>query len=124
MPTTRGYIGQRNGNFVIQFSKPGYDVLTAPAAGLVFNSAAKRLRPLVSGVLLNRPTGNTNVPLPKTFVGLPLIFVERWLGTDATASPGRGFEVTYYRNRNFFTINNQSGAAASFSYCVYDNEIT
>jgi hypothetical protein len=123
VPTTRGYIGQRAGNFVIQFSRPDYDVLTAPPEGLVFNSAAKLLRPLVSGVVLNRPTGATDVPLPKTFIGLPLIFVERWIDADATASPGRGFEVTYYRGRNYFTINNSTGGA-SFSYSIYDNEIT
>jgi hypothetical protein len=90
MPTTRGYIGQRGGNVVIQLSRPGYDVLTAPAAGLVFNSAAKLLSPLVTGVVLNRPTGATNVALPKTFNGLPLIFVDRWVGADATRARGAG----------------------------------
>lgn len=123
MPTIRGYIGMRDGQFVIQFSKPNNDVLTAPAAGLVFDSAAKRLRPLLSGVALNRPTGNTDVALPKTFVGLPLIFVDMFFGADGTRSPGRGFEVQYYRGRNYFTIVN-STAGASFSYNVFDNEIT
>jgi hypothetical protein len=124
MATKRGHIGMRGSEFVIQFSKPGYDVDTAPAEGLVFNSGAKRLRPLVSGIMPNCPVGNTNVQLPKTFIGLPLIFVDRLIGSDATASPWRGFEVTYFRGRDYFTINNQSGGPASFSFNVYDNEIT
>lgn len=123
MPTTRGYIGLRNGQFVFQFSKPGNDVLTAPPEGLVFDSTSKRLRPLVSGITAALPTGNTNIPLPKTFIGLPLIFVEMFYGTQATRGPGRGFEVTYRRGGNFFTINNNV-AGAAFSYSVFDNEMT
>jgi len=123
MPTKRGHIGKRGSAFVIQFSKPGFDVDTAPAEGLVFDSTAKRLRPLLSGVALNRPTGATNIPLPKTFLGLPLILVDMFYGADGVRGPGRGFEVTYYRNRNYFTINNTT-AGASFSYNIFDNEIT
>lgn len=123
MPTKRGHIGKRGSDFVIQFSKPGYDVDTAAPENLVFNSAAKRLRPLLSGITAALPTGNTNVPLPKTFIGLPLILVEMFYGTQATRGPGRGFEVTYRRGGNFFTINN-STAGAVFSYNVFDNEIT
>lgn len=123
MPTKRGHIGQRGSQFVIQFSRPGYDVDTAPAAGLVFDSTAKRLRPLVTGVTPALPAGNTNIPLPKTFLGLPLIFVDMFFGANGTRGPGRGFLVTYYRGQNYFTINN-STAGASFSYNVFDNEIT
>ncbi|MFI5409147.1 hypothetical protein [Kaistia sp. UC242_56] len=123
MPTKRGHLGKRGSSFVIQFSKPGFDVDTAPPEGLVFDSTTKRLRPLLSGLAMNRPTGATNIPLPKTFLGLPLIFVDMFYGTDGVRGPGRGFEVTYYRGRNYFTINN-STAGASFSYSVFDNEIT
>lgn len=123
MPTKRGHIGKRGSDFVIQFSKPGHDVDTAAPENLVFNSAAKRLRPLLSGVAPNRPTGNTNIALPKTFIGLPLIFVDMHFGTDSVRGPGRGFEVTYRRGSNSFTINN-STAGATFSYNVFDNEMT
>ncbi|MCX5581315.1 hypothetical protein [Kaistia terrae] len=123
MPTKRGHIGKRGSDFVIQFSKPGHDVDTAAPENLVFNSAAKRLRPLLSGVTPPLAAGNTNIPLPKTFLGLPLIFVDMFFGTDATRSPGRGFTVQYYRGRDYFTIAN-STAGATFSYNVFDNEIT
>jgi hypothetical protein len=125
MPTKRGHIGKRGSAFVIQFSKPGYDVDTAPAAGLVFDGAAKRLRPLLSGVALNRPSGSsTNIALPKTFLGLPLILVDMHFGTNAVKGPGRGFTVTYRRGGNSFTIINGSGGVATFSYNIFDNEMT
>ncbi|MCX5570626.1 hypothetical protein [Kaistia nematophila] len=123
MPITRGYIGLREGQFVFQFSRPGYDVLTAPASGLVFDSTAKRLRPLLSGITAALPTGNTNIPLPKTFTGLPLILVDMFYGASGVRGPGRGFEVTYRRASNYFTINNTT-AGAVFSYNVFDNEMT
>lgn len=125
MPTKRGHIGKRGSAFVIQFSKPGYDVDTAPPEGLVFDSAAKRLRPLLSGIALNRPSGSsTNIALPKTFIGLPLILVDMYFGASSVKGPGWGFEVTYRRGGNFFTIINGSGGVATFSYNVFDNEMT
>lgn len=123
MPTKRGHIGKRGSSFVIQFSKPGYDVDTAPPEGLVFDSAAKRLRPLLTGTAANLPVGNTNIPLPKSFLGMPLIFVDMFFGADGTRGPGRGFEVYLYRGRNYFTINNGT-AGATFAYNVFDNEMT
>ena len=125
MPTKRGRIGKRGADFVIQFSKPNYDVDTAAPENLVFDSAAKRLRPLLSGIALNLASGSsTNIALPKTFIGLPLIFVDRFITGDGVAGPGRGFEVTYRRGGNFFTIINQSGGVATFSYNIFDNEMT
>jgi hypothetical protein len=123
MPTKRGHIGQRGSEFVIQFSRPGYDVDTAPPEGRVFDSAAKRVRPLVSGVTLPLAVGDINIPLPKTFLGLPLILVDMHYGTDGVRGPGRGFRVTYRRGGNYFTIAN-STAGATYSYNVFDNEIT
>ncbi|MCX5518439.1 hypothetical protein OSH10_08325 [Kaistia defluvii] len=123
MPTKRGHLGKRGSSFVIQFSKPGFDVDTAPPEGLVFDSGTQRLRPLVSGITAALPTGNTNIPLPKTFLGLPLILVDMFYGTNGVRGPGRGFEVTYRRSSNVFTINNGT-AGAVFSYHVFDNEMT
>jgi len=142
MPTTRGHLGQLpGGGFAIQFSKPGYDVYSAPPEGLVFDSGTKRLRPLLQGTIplsgrANTAAGsvNANIALPKTFIGLPLIFVDCSIGGNGVKGPGRGwssitagrrdFEVTYYRNRNYFTISTWMLDSATYSYSVFDNEIT
>jgi len=142
MPTTRGHLGQLpGGGFAIQFSKPGYDVYSAPPEGLVFNSATKRLRPLLQGIVsisgrssTTAGSVNVNVALPKTFSGLPLIFVDCFIGGNGVKGPGRGwstldvgrrdFEVSYYRGRNYFTISTWMLDSATYSYSVFDNEIT
>jgi hypothetical protein len=141
MPTKRGHIGLKGEDFVIQFSKPGHDVDTATADGLVFDAAAPRLRPLVSGSVLvagraSTAAGsvNVNVALPKTFVGLPLLFVDCPISGDGVKGPGRNyttsgatrrdFEVEYFIGRDYFTIQSWLLTAETFTYSVFDNEIT
>jgi hypothetical protein len=141
MPTKRGHIGKRGSEFVIQFSRPGYDVDTAPPEGLVFNSAARRLRPLVIGSVevpgrANTSAGSVNVTvaLPKTFVGLPLLFVDCSIAGDGVKGPGRNassnnasrrdFEVEYFIGRNYFTIQSWLLTTETFYFSVFDNEIT
>lgn len=124
MPTFRGYIGKLGSEYVVRFTKPGFDALTAPANGFLFRDDAPQARALVEGELLNAPAGQTSIPLPKAFVGLPLIFVARYVGSDSVVYPGNGFEVWLYRGTSHFIIDNQSGAGANCRYIVFDNEIT
>jgi len=141
MPTKRGHIGQRGSEFVIQFSKPGYDVDTAPPEGLLFNSAEARLRPLVTGSVVvpgrganNQPAASANVPLPKTFFGLPLLFVDCTIDGNGVKGPGRNystsnlsrrdFEVEYLIGQSHFTIFSYLLTSETFFYNVFDNEIT
>lgn len=124
MPTTRGHIGKLGSEYVIRFTKPGYDALTAPPEGFLFRDDAPQVRALAEGELLNAPAGQSTIPLPKSFVGLPLIFVARYVGADCAVGPGNGFEVWLYRGTNYFVIDNQSSAGANYRYTVFDNEIT
>jgi hypothetical protein len=141
MPTKRGHIGKRGSEFVIQFSRPGHDVDTAPPEGLVFNSAEVRLRPLVTGSLPIAGRSSTSagaviasVVLPKSFFGLPLLFVDCSIAGEGVKGPGRGyssnnasrrdFEVEYKIGDSHFTIYSYLLTTETFYFSVFDNEMT
>lgn len=120
---TRGFIGKDGADYVIAFTKPGKDYYSAADDDFIFNSAAPSLKPLLEGTV-TIPNGTTQIPFPKSFGGIPLIMVGRDVGTNSSVQPGNGFTVSYYRDRDYFAIVNTTGGTATFSYIVFDNELS
>lgn len=121
---TRGFIGKDGADYVIAFTKPTKDYYSAGPDDFIFNSSFPSLKPLLEGTGINLPTGTTRIPFPKSFGGIPLIMVGLHYGTDSVVQPGAGFFVNYYRDRDYFEIVNGTGAAATFSYIIFDNELS
>jgi len=69
----RVVIGNRNGQYGLWVSKPGYDVLTTSSSNLLFDMSGSVLQIIQSGEF--SVSGTTNIPLSNTGGITPLVIV-------------------------------------------------